>query len=97
LIQPPKAFGNAGAGIMRGPGYANFDCTLAKEFRFVDQRYVQFRTEIFNAFDRANFGPPNIRRDQAAFGQILTASNARIIQFGLKSYFWTTIGNTFRR
>jgi hypothetical protein len=83
----PQAFGSAGVGIMRGPGYANFDFTLAKDFRLDAQRRVQFRTEIFNAFNRANFGPPNIARDSSGFGQILTAGNARIVQFGLKFYF----------
>jgi hypothetical protein len=83
----PQAFGNAGVGIMRGPGSANFDFTLAKNFMFSEQRYIQFRTEIFNAFNRANFGPPNIARDSAGFGQILTAASARIVQFGIKFYF----------
>jgi hypothetical protein len=83
----PQAFGNAGVGIMRGPGHANFDFTLAKDFRIDENHRVQFRTEIFNAFNRANFGPPNIARDSTGFGQILTAGNARIVQFGLKFYF----------
>jgi hypothetical protein len=83
----PQAFGNAGVGIMRGPGSANFDFTLAKDFRLADQRRFQFRTEIFNAFNRANFGPPNIQRESAGFGQILSAASARIVQFGLKFYF----------
>jgi hypothetical protein len=83
----PQAFGNAGVGIMRGPGYVNFDFTLAKNFNLTERHYFQFRTELFNAFNRANFGPPNIGRDSSGFGQILTAGNARIIQFGLKFYF----------
>ena len=83
----PQAFGNAGVGIMRGPGLANFDFTLAKNFPISDRRYIQFRTELFNAFNRANFGPPNIARDSSGFGRILTAGNARIVQFGLKFYF----------
>jgi hypothetical protein len=83
----PQAFGDAGVGIMRGPGLANFDFTLAKNFPINERRYVQFRTELFNAFNHANFGPPNIARESAGFGQILTAGNARIIQFGLKVYF----------
>jgi hypothetical protein len=83
----PQAFGNAGVGIMRGPGVANFDFTLAKNFRVNDRRSFQFRTELFNAFNHPNFGPPNIARDSSGFGQILTAGNARIIQFGLKFYF----------
>jgi hypothetical protein len=83
----PQAFGNAGVGIMRGPGLANFDFTLAKNFQINQRRYVQFRTEFFNAFNHPNFGPPNIARESSGFGQILTAGNARIIQFGLKFYF----------
>ena len=72
---------------MRGPGFVTFDFTLAKDFRLDDRRRFQFRTEVFNAFNRANFGPPNIQRESSGFGQILNASNARIIQFGLKLYF----------
>ena len=83
----PQAFGNAGIGIMRGPGVVNFDFTLAKNFTLADRRYIQFRTELFNAFNHANFGPPNVARDSSGFGQILTAGSARIIQFGLKFYF----------
>ena len=83
----PQAFGNGGVGIMRGPDYRNFDFTLAKDFHFNERVRVQFRTEFFNAFNRANFGPPNIARDSSGFGQILSASNARIIQFGLKLYY----------
>jgi hypothetical protein len=83
----PQAFGNAGVGIMRGPGYVNFDFTFAKNFYITERIRTQFRTEVFNAFNRANFGPPNIARDSTGFGQILSASNARIIQFGLKLYF----------
>jgi len=83
----PQAFGNAGVGIMRGPGLANFDFTLAKNFQINARRYVQFRTEFFNAFNHPNFGPPNIARESSGFGRILTAGNARIIQFGVKFYF----------
>jgi len=83
----PQAFGNAGVGIMRGPGFVSFDYTLSKNFRLDEVRSFQFRTELFNAFNRANFQPPDVRRDASGFGQILGAGNARIIQFGLKFYF----------
>jgi hypothetical protein len=83
----PQAFGNAGVGIMRGPGVINLDFTLAKNFALAGQRSVQFRAEVFNLLNRPNFGPPNIARDSSGFGQILTAGNARIMQFGLKFYF----------
>jgi hypothetical protein len=83
----PQAFGSAGVGVMRGPGLVNFDYTLAKDFHLTERNYFQFRTEMFNAFNHANFGPPDIRRDASGFGTILSAGNARIIQFGLKFYF----------
>jgi hypothetical protein len=83
----PQAFGNAGIGIMRGPGYVNFDVTLAKNFRLGENRSVQFRTELFNALNHPNFGPPNLQRESSGFGQILTAGNGRIVQLGLKFYF----------
>lgn len=83
----PQAFGNAGVGIMRGPGYANFDFTFAKDFRLSDRRRFQFRTEVFNAFNRVHLGVPNIQRESSGFGQILGSGNARIVQFGLKFYF----------
>ena len=73
----PQAFGNAGVGIMRGPGMSNFDFTLAKDFAAGERRRFQFRTEVFNAFNHANFGPPNIARESSGFGQILTAAQRR--------------------
>jgi DNA polymerase III delta prime subunit len=83
----PQAFGNAGVGIMRGPGLVNLDFSIAKNIHLDENRYFQFRTELFNAFNHANFGPPDIRREAATFGRILTAGNARIVQFALKAYF----------
>jgi hypothetical protein len=87
LSPAPQAFGNSGVGIMRGPGFASFDFSIAKNINVNENRYVQFRTEFFNAFNHPNFGPPDIRREAMTFGQILTASNGRIIQFALKLYF----------
>jgi len=83
----PQAFGTAGVGVMRAPNYVDFDFNLAKSFRLDEQRSMQFRTEFFNAFNHANFNPPDIRRDATTFGQILSAQNARILQFALKVYF----------
>ena len=72
---------------MRGPGLANFDFSLAKKIHVNEDRYFQFRTELFNAFNHPNFGPPDIRRNASTFGRILSAADARIVQFGLKFYY----------
>jgi hypothetical protein len=89
-IDPTRGivFGDSGVGVMRGPALINFDFTLAKDIHVDDRRYFQFRTEVFNAFNRTNLGLPNLDIASAAFGQIrTTATPARIVQFGLKLYF----------
>jgi len=72
---------------MRGPGLATFDYSIAKKISVDEERHFQFRTELFNAFNHPNFGPPDVRRNASTFGRILSARDARIIQFGLKFYF----------
>jgi hypothetical protein len=84
---PPQAFGNSGVGVVRGPGLAKFDFSLAKKIALDESRYFQFRTELFNAFNHPAFGPPDIRRESSTFGRILSAGDARIIQFALKLHF----------
>jgi hypothetical protein len=49
---------------------------------------VEFRTELFNAFNHTQFSNPSTNVSSAAFGTITsTAVNPRIIQFGLKLNF----------
>ena len=81
-------FGDSGVGVMRGPALVNFDFTLSKNFRLGARRSLQFRTELFNAFNHTNLGVPDLNIASNAFGQIRTTSTpARIIQFGVKLYF----------
>jgi len=86
-VPPPQAFGSSGVGIIRGAGLARFDFSIAKKIQVDEKRYFQFRTELFNAFNHPAFGPPDIRRESSTFGRILSAGNARIIQFGVKLYY----------
>jgi hypothetical protein len=84
---PNQAFGNSGPGVIRGPNLINVDFNLSKTFQITERNSLQFRAEFFNAFNRANFGVPGITVG-AGFGQIVsTATEARIIQFGLKYRF----------
>jgi hypothetical protein len=39
------------------------------KFPIGHRRYVQFRTEVFNAFNHPNFNPPNLARESSAFGR----------------------------
>jgi carboxypeptidase family protein len=48
-------FGSLGRGAIRGPGVANVDFSINKNWRVRERFGVQFRAEMFNAFNRANF------------------------------------------
>jgi len=84
-------FGNAprAESQLRAPGSIDVTLGIFKRFRgFSDSHYVQFRTEMFNAFNRPNFAAPGTNLDTpAAFGRIVSAGDGRIIQFGLKYSF----------
>jgi hypothetical protein len=79
-------FGNSGVGILRGPGLANVDVNVSKVFRLTETHSLQFRSEFFNLLNHANFGVPGVNLG-AGFGQITSAADARVIQFGLKYRF----------
>jgi hypothetical protein len=51
-------FGNAGFNTLRGPGYANMDFGLFREFRF-GERSIQLRMEAFNLTDTPHFDNPS--------------------------------------
>jgi outer membrane receptor protein involved in Fe transport len=85
---PSGTVGSSGRGMFRGPGQANFDLSLAKDFPVHERFNLQFRSEFFNLLNHANFGNPNTSMDAANFGQISgTTVNARLIQFALKLHF----------
>ncbi len=82
-------FGNFGRNVLVGPGTANVDFSVHKEFP-VSERWGKFqvRFEFFNFFNRANFGNPSASlAAPALLGKITSAGPGRIVQFGLKYLF----------
>jgi len=81
--------GTAGRGIIRGPGYADTDLMLGRIFPIYEQVRMQFRWELFNAFNRVNMKAPAMDVDSPTFGKLLPggAMDPRIMQFGLKFLF----------
>jgi hypothetical protein len=80
--------GNHRKNSLSGPGYQNFDISLAKDFRIKESLGLEFRSEFFNAFNHTNFGMPrNSLSNPSTLGQILNASAARDIQFALKLHW----------
>lgn len=80
-------FGNAGRNVVQGPGFVNVDVSLLKDFRIAETIRLQFRAEVFNVANHANFGLPIADLASPNFGRILSASQARLTQFGLKLIF----------
>jgi len=80
-------YGNAGEGILRGPGLVNFDLSAFKNFRIVEGMTAQFRAEFFNAFNNVNLNNPSTGIGDPRFGRITGAGSSRAIQLGLKLLF----------
>ena len=90
--------GTAGRNLLRVPGFANLDFSLVKDtgLSFVEGGKLQFRAEIFNILNRANFDPPNriayaaVQNVEAPLGNagtITSAATSRQVQFALKVLF----------
>ena len=80
--------GIVGRNSVRGDGLINLDLAVSKRFWFDDTRFLSFRVEFFNLFNRSNFGLPVRTIGNPGFGSsINTATPARIIQFALKFNF----------
>ena len=93
---PIKLLGNSGRNSLIGPGSVDIDLSIFKNnyIRRISENFnVQFRTEIFNLANRANFNSPTDH--QTLFNQNGTATNgaglidgtsttSRQIQFAMK-------------
>ncbi len=85
-------FGNSPMGILHGPGQANTDLSLLKQFPLkwpYEGTSIEFRAEFFNAFNQTTFADPDIYvSNTLSYGTITnTVANPRIIQFALKLTF----------
>jgi len=89
-------FGNAGVGILRGPGINNWDIRISRRFPFFgERRTLEFRGELFNAFNHTQFsGLDTTARFDAQGVQInplflepTSARRPRNMQFALRLNF----------
>lgn len=81
-------YGTAGKNILRGPSNHNEDISLFKNFPLTGEALrLQFRADMFNAFNATRLGNPNTTQGIAQFGQISSAGSGRVIQLALKLIF----------
>ncbi len=84
----PGTLGTCGRDTFTGPGYLQLDFGIFKSFKITETWKLDFRTEMFNAFNHANFSNPGTNIQSATFGKITsTRAPNRIIQFALKLNF----------
>jgi hypothetical protein len=90
--------GNAGRNMLVGPGFAQWDMTLSKFTQITEKVGLQFRWDVFNVLNRANFGFVNSGVRSGNFGKIsstpdvdainpLAEGGPRTMQFALKLRF----------
>lgn len=80
-------FGNQGVNLLRGDGLTNFDFSILRNFRFTENRRLQFRAELFNALNNTTFGVPGRVFGAAGFGIVNSSFAARRVQLGLRMMF----------
>lgn len=69
-------WGNFPRNFLRGPGLWQMDLAVAKRTRLTERFGLQFRGELFNLFNRAQYGQPNANISQPAqFGRITSVVN----------------------
>ncbi|OLE47283.1 MAG: TonB-dependent receptor, partial [Acidobacteria bacterium 13_1_20CM_3_58_11] len=83
-------YGNVGRDTLIGPGLATWDFSALKDTPIRERLNLQFRAEIFNLLNRANFNLPNAvvftpsGVSPTAGAITSTSTTSRQVQFGLK-------------
>jgi hypothetical protein len=84
----PGTIGNAPRTICCGPGINNWEIGFVKSTPIGERYKIDFRGELFNTFNHAQFFQPDGNfTDGADFGRVKRARDPRLVQFALKFYF----------
>ena len=91
LLQNPEAgqYGTLQLTPVSGPGFWNVDMSLIKRTKIKESWNLEFRAEVFNAFNHTNFsvGAESNDINSTTFGRLTTTFDPRILQFALKLKF----------
>lgn len=58
-LPAPGSYGTIERNAFYGPGFASVDLSVLKNFKIKERYSIQFRSEIFNIFNRLNMGNPD--------------------------------------
>jgi hypothetical protein len=79
--------GESGTHTVENPGYQDYDLSGYKGWRFGEKANLTFRADLFNAFNRVNFGSVSTYDLASNFGDVSSAYAAREIQLSLRFSF----------
>ena len=92
-------FGKMGRNILRGPGFVNWDASVAKTWKLSERFKLQFRGELFNLLNHPNFANGSVSGDLTSPDQfglagatpdvqaanpVVGSGGSRHVQLGLK-------------
>ena len=85
-------FGNAGVGILEGPGTKTVALGVAKNFHITEGSHIRLETTFTNVLNHTNFAPPSTQLLTSGFGALTAATTAegagnRTGQFALRYDF----------
>src|SRR5262249_10342589 len=84
-------WGNAGRNILRGPGIWQADTSLEKRFPVAERMGIIVRADVFNIFNRAQLGNPNVKwtdpKAGTTFGAITTPYTTSAVGTGTPRQF----------
>ena len=87
-VQPGEGqLGTEGRDDLIGPRTTNLDLSLFKQFPFMEDKFVQFRSDFFDALNHPLLGNPNAYTTSPVNGKITNITGARDIQLSLKVIF----------
>jgi hypothetical protein len=86
-VTTPGTYGNIGRNAFRGPKSFSLDAQVSRIFPIHESLSLTLRLEAFNALNHPNFGTPDAKLTDSKFGQVSSASAARVFQGAVKFSF----------
>ncbi|MCZ6877473.1 MAG: TonB-dependent receptor, partial [Acidobacteria bacterium] len=90
-LQPRGRLGTLGRNTMIGPGFATLDISLTRTVPITEQHTLQFRLEVFNLFNRANFSHP---QNRGAGGGVIIFNNTSGVPIGNAATIFSTTSSS---
>jgi len=86
-LEPLGQVGNSQRRFFAGPGINNWDIAIMKDTAIKEGMNLEFRAELFNAFNHAQFNQVDGNVNDATFGDVTSVNAPRIMQVSLKLLF----------